>query len=58
MSLMAQEQGIFVLPVISPAVPPGTSRLRTTVTAGHTQAQIEQAMNVLEGIAKKVGVLK
>ncbi len=57
MAKLAQEQDIFVLPVVSPAVPAGTSRLRANVTAGHTLDEIEQAMNVFEEAGKAVGVL-
>ena len=57
MAKLSQEKDIFVLPVVSPAVPPGTSRLRANVTAGHTLAEIEQAMNVFEEAGKAVGVL-
>jgi len=57
MAKLSQEQGIFVLPVLSPAVPAGTSRVRANVTAGHTLEEIEQAMNVFESAGKAVGVL-
>lgn len=33
--------GFFVPPVVSPAVPPGSSRLRVTVTAAHTEAEVD-----------------
>ncbi len=57
MAKLSQEQDIFVLPVLSPAVPSGASRLRANVTAGHTRAEIEQAMDVFEYAGKAVGVL-
>ena len=57
MAKLSQDQGIFVLPVVSPAVPPGTSRIRANITAGHTLEEIEQAMNVFEQAGKAVGVL-
>jgi glycine C-acetyltransferase len=57
MARLAQDEGIFVLPVVAPAVPSGTSRLRANVTAGHTLEEIEQAMNVFERAGRKVGVL-
>jgi glycine C-acetyltransferase len=41
MSRVLFDRGFFVPPVISPAVPPGTSRLRVTVTAAHTEAEVE-----------------
>ena len=57
MAKLSQEKDIFVLPVVSPAVPAGTSRLRANVTAGHTLAEIEQAMDVFEEAGKVLGVL-
>jgi 8-amino-7-oxononanoate synthase len=57
MAKLAQDQDIFVLPVVSPAVPSGTSRLRANVTTGHTLAEIERAMDVFENAGRAVGVL-
>jgi glycine C-acetyltransferase len=57
MAKLSQDQDIFVLPVLSPAVPPGTSRIRANVTAGHTLDEIEWAMDVFEQVGKTVGVL-
>ncbi len=57
MAKIAQEQDIFVMPIVSPAVPSGTSRLRANVMVGHTLADIERAMDVFESAGKEVGVL-
>ena len=57
MARLSQEKDIFVLPVVSPAVPPSTSRLRANVTAGHTIEEIERAMDVFEEAGVSVGVL-
>ena len=54
---LCQEQDIFVLPVVSPAVPAGQARLRATVTAGHTPQDIELALGVLEEAGKQAGVI-
>jgi 8-amino-7-oxononanoate synthase len=53
----AQQQDLFVLPVVSPAVPPGLSRLRATVTAAHEAEDIEHAMDVLEQAGKVIGII-
>ncbi len=53
----AQHRDTFVLPVVSPAVPPGLARLRATVTAAHEPDEIEHAMNVIEEAGKIVGVI-
>jgi len=52
----SQERGIFVLPVVSPAVPVGLARLRATITATHEANEIEGAMNIIEQAAKAVGM--
>jgi 7-keto-8-aminopelargonate synthetase-like enzyme len=57
MARLSQKEGIFVLPVVSPAVPDGTSRLRANVTAAHTVAEIDQAVDVFTRAGKKLGIL-
>ena len=52
----AQQKGVFVLPVVSPAVPPGTGRLRATVTAAHEPDEIEHAMDVIEEAGRRLGI--
>jgi glycine C-acetyltransferase len=53
----AQHQDVFVLPVVSPAVPPGLARLRATVTAAHEAEEIEYAMDVIENAGKEIGII-
>ena len=48
MTKYAQEHDIFVLPVVSPAVQVGLTRLRTTITAAHEPADIEKAMDIIQ----------
>jgi 8-amino-7-oxononanoate synthase len=57
MTQAAQHNDLFVLPVISPAVPPGLARLRATVTAAHQPEEITHAMDVIEAAGKKVGII-
>jgi len=57
MTQMAQKEDIFVLPVVSPAVPEGLARLRATVTAAHEPEDIEQAMDVIERAGKAIGLI-
>ena len=52
-----QMHDIFVLPVVSPAVPEGLARLRTTVTATHTSEDILHTISVLVEGGKRVGLL-
>jgi 8-amino-7-oxononanoate synthase len=45
------ENGVFVNPVVSPAVPPGRELLRTSYMATHTEEQLDKVL----GAFKKVG---
>lgn len=57
MTRAAQREDVFVLPVVSPAVPPGLARLRATVTAAHESDEIAHAMDVIEVAGKSTGVI-
>lgn len=57
MTRYAQHKDVFVLPVVSPAVPVGLARLRATVTAAHEPVDIEHAMDVICEAGREVGVL-
>jgi glycine C-acetyltransferase len=52
-----QRQDVFVLPVVSPAVPEGSARLRATVTAAHETDEIQYAMDVIEKAGKEIGII-
>lgn len=52
-----QRQGLFVLPVVSPAVPEGLSRLRTTVLASHETDEIAQAIEIIGRAGKALGII-
>ncbi len=57
MTSACQQDGLFVLPVVSPAVPAGLARLRATVTAAHTKEEIDSALDVFERAGKSTGVI-
>lgn len=57
MTREAQHKDVFVLPVVSPAVPPGLSRLRATVTAAHEQSDIEKAMDIMAESGQILGLI-
>lgn len=57
MTRLCQEENIFVLPVVSPAVPVGAARLRANVTAAHTEDDIAYALDIFERAGKAVGVI-
>ncbi|NWG32992.1 MAG: aminotransferase class I/II-fold pyridoxal phosphate-dependent enzyme [Chloroflexi bacterium] len=57
MTRECQHNDVFVLPVVSPAVPEGLARLRATVTAAHEPSEIERAMEVIGEAGKKLGLI-
>jgi 8-amino-7-oxononanoate synthase len=57
MTRESQHRDVFVLPVVSPAVPEGLARLRLTVTAAHEPSEIEQAIQVIALAGRKIGVI-
>jgi glycine C-acetyltransferase len=58
MAKLCQDEGIFVLPVVSPAVPKGLARLRATVTVAHTQEDIDHAIDIFAWAGNKVDLPK
>lgn len=48
------ERGFLVIPVRPPTVPKGTARLRVTLTAGHTERQVDQLLDALSDLAPGV----
>jgi len=53
----AQHHDVFVLPVVSPAVPEGLARLRATITAAHESDEIAYAMDVIGKAGKEIGII-
>ena len=51
------DAGVFTNPVCPPAVPPNQCRLRTSVMATHTAAQIDFALEAFGRIGKELGVI-
>jgi 8-amino-7-oxononanoate synthase len=52
-----QHKDLFVLPVVSPAVPEGFARLRATVTAAHEPQEIDYALGVIEQAGREIGII-
>ena len=52
-----QEEGVFVNPVVSPAVAPGQELIRISLMATHTDQQIDFALEKLGKVGKELGVL-
>jgi 8-amino-7-oxononanoate synthase len=51
------DNGVFVNPVLSPAVQPGQQLLRTSYMATHTDKQLEQVLATFEKVGKQVGLI-
>jgi 8-amino-7-oxononanoate synthase len=51
------DQGVFVNPVISPAVPNGRQLLRTSYMATHSEDQLDRALETFEKVGRGMGVL-
>lgn len=51
------EEGIFVNPVVSPAVAPHDTLIRFSLMATHTQEQVERALEAIERVFKRNGIL-
>lgn len=58
MTKLCQKEGIFVLPVVPPAVPVGLARLRANVMAAHSEEDIAYALDVFERAGRQVGVIE
>ena len=55
---VCQHKDLFVLPVVSPAVPEGQARLRATVTAAHEPEEIDYALGVIEQAGRAIGIIQ
>ncbi len=51
------EEGIYIPSIRPPTVPEGTSRLRVTLTASHTESQIDFLLSRLEKVGKDLRVI-
>ena len=52
-----QEEGVFVNPVVSPAVAPGHELIRISLMATHTEQQIDFALDKLGKTGKEFGLI-
>jgi len=53
---MLLEEGVYVNPVISPAVKPGQCLLRTSYTATHTKEQLDYALEAFERVFSRISM--
>jgi 7-keto-8-aminopelargonate synthetase-like enzyme len=52
------DAGVFVNPVIAPAVPEGNALLRTSYMATHTNEQLDRVLEIFAEVGKQVGLIK
>jgi glycine C-acetyltransferase len=51
------DEGVMGTGIAFPTVPEGKARIRLIVTSQHTKAQLDQALETLERVAKRMGLL-
>jgi glycine C-acetyltransferase len=51
------EEGVMGTGIAFPTVPEGKARIRLILTSEHTKTQLEQALETIERVAKKMGIL-
>jgi 8-amino-7-oxononanoate synthase len=51
------ENGVFVNPVVSPAVPPGREMLRTSYMATHTEEQLDRVLDAFKKVGKQLSLI-
>jgi len=57
MTMRLQEEGVFANPVVSPAVPPGCSMIRTSYMATHTRQHLDQALTAIEKVGRELNII-
>jgi 8-amino-7-oxononanoate synthase len=53
-----QDRGLYLQPVTYPAVPKHKSRLRISVSAAHTEAELETAVQAIGGVLREEGICR
>ena len=51
------DEGVLGTGIAFPTVPEGKARIRLMLTSEHTKKQLDQALEIIERVAKRVGVL-
>ena len=51
------EEGVFAQPVVFPTVALDKARIRTIVTAAHTEAMLETALNAFDRVGRELGLI-
>jgi 8-amino-7-oxononanoate synthase len=56
-TIRLQKMGVFVNPVVSPAVPQGRAMIRTSYMATHTREHLERALEAIAVVGREMGVI-
>jgi len=54
---IVNDEGIFICPILFPAIPKGTNRLRAHVQATHTSEDIDKTLDIFERAGRKLGLI-
>ena len=57
MTKRLEEEGVFVNPVVSPAVPEGRAMIRTSYMATHTREHLDRALDAIVKVGRELGVI-
>lgn len=52
------EEGVFVNPVVTPAVAPQDTLIRYSLMATHTKEQVERSLEAIQKVFRKYGIIK
>jgi glycine C-acetyltransferase len=57
LSALLWEEGVFTPAIVFPTVAKGRSRVRTIVTADHTEEDLKEALDAFEKVGRKLGLI-
>ena len=57
MTKRLEEEGVFVNPVVSPAVPDGRAMIRTSYMATHQRSHLDFALDAITRVGRELGVI-
>ena len=57
MAVRLQQEGVFVNPVIAPAVPQGRAMIRTSYMATHKREQLDRALEALARVGRELAII-
>jgi len=57
MTVRLEQEGVFVNPVVSPAVPEGRAMIRTSYMATHTREHLERSLVAIEKVGRELHVI-